>query len=139
MRILKTLLALNCWFTLLATVYLTVSVLVLRPPRLNVPLWIAMAAFFSVQGAMTLLAIKEARGGRAIRRVVVAGALALIGVSGSWVYATLSGGHFEGYALLLGSALVVQGALTLSVFVRPALISIASGLSPDRRSPRSTA
>ena len=33
----------------------------------------------------------------------------------SMMHETLSRSHFEGYALVLGAALVVQGALTLAV------------------------
>ena len=53
-----------------------------------------------------------------ITRTTIAGALAITWVGGTWAYATVTGTHFEGYALVLGSALVVQGALTLAVFVR---------------------
>ncbi len=34
------------------------------------------------------------------------------------VRSTLTSPHFEGYALVLGSMLAVQGALTLAVFAR---------------------
>ena len=115
---LKTALAAICIFTLLATVYLTASLIVLRPPRANDQQWSLMAALITVQGVATLVALFIARTAPA-RYAALAGAFAIALVGALSVYSTLSGPHFEGYALVLGSALVVQGALTLAAFVRP--------------------
>jgi hypothetical protein len=47
-----------------------------------------------------------------------AGAIVILCVGGLWVDATVSGPHFEGYALVLGSALFIQGILTIPVLWR---------------------
>jgi hypothetical protein len=112
----KTLLAVICSLTVLATGYLSLSLLILRPPRANYQEWIPMAALFLAQGALTLVAVARGGSGKWIRGILVAGGIAILGVGGSWAYATLSSPHFEGYALMLGSALALQGALTVLVF-----------------------
>ena len=117
---LKTALAAVCIFTLLATAYLTASLLVLRPPRANYQQWALMAALITAQGVLTLVALFLARTAP-VRYAALAGAFAIALAGAQWVFNTLSGPHFEGYALVLGSALVVQGALTLAAFVRQPL------------------
>ncbi len=106
-----------CMFTLLATAYLTASLLVLRPPRANYQQWSLMAALIIAQGVVTLVALLLARPAP-VRYAALAGAFAIALVGALSVFNTLSGPHFEGYALVLGSMLVVQGALTLAVFAR---------------------
>jgi len=111
----KTLLAVLCSLTVLATGFLSLSLFILRPPRANYQEWIPMAALFLAQGVMTLVALRGVSGGW-IRGVLVAGGIAILGVGGLWAYATLSGSHFEGYAFVLGSLLAIQGLLTVLVF-----------------------
>jgi hypothetical protein len=96
-----------CAFTILATACLSVSVLVLRPPRADYRTWFPMAALFVAQSAITL-ADRER-----LRPAMVTGSGAIVAVGGWWAYRTLNGVHFEGYALVLGSVLLVQGALTI--------------------------
>jgi hypothetical protein len=55
---LKTALAAICAFTLLATAYLTASLLILRPPRANYQPWALVASAIIVQGALTLVAMR---------------------------------------------------------------------------------
>jgi hypothetical protein len=112
----KTLLVVISSLTLAATGVLSLSLLILHPPRANYQEWFPMAALFLTQGGLTLFAVT--RGGPAtwIRRVLVAGGIAILCVGGMWAYATASAPHFEGYALVLGSALAIQGALTATVF-----------------------
>ena len=116
---LKTALTAACSFTLLATAALSASLIVLQPPRANVRQWLLMAALFASAGAATLVALHVRPAGSAIRALALAGAVAIVGVGAIWVYATVSGPHFEGYALVLGSALVVQGGLTIAVLLPP--------------------
>ena len=111
----KTALAAICTFTLLATAYLTASLLVLRPPRANYLQWTLVAAVILVQGALTLFAMR-AGVAKGLRYVVAAGGAAIAALGASSVYSTVSGPHFEGYALVLGSTLVGQGLLTLIAF-----------------------
>lgn len=120
--VMKTTLALISSFTLLAAGYLSLSVALLRPPRVNYGEWFLTATLFVGQSVLTLLAVTGLISGGWIRWVLLAGSVAVIGVGAAWVYATVSGPHFEGYAVVLGSAVVVQGVLTLahlsSAFVR---------------------
>jgi hypothetical protein len=114
---LKPALAVACAFTLLATVYLSVSLIVLQPPRANYRQWTFVASVIVVQGVLTLAAL-YAGGPAGLRYAASAGAAALVWIGASSVYSTMSGPHFEGYALVLGSAMVVQGLLTVATFLR---------------------
>ena len=111
----KTALAAICAFTLLATAYLTASLLILRPPRANYQQWTLVAAVILVQGALTLLALR-AGSPKGLRYAAAAGGAAIAALGTSSIYSTVSGPHFEGYALVLGSMLVIQGLLTLMAF-----------------------
>jgi hypothetical protein len=73
-----------------------------------------------------MAAVTAVRSGGWIRWLVLAGGIAIIWVGASWARATLASDHFEGYALVLGSMLVVQGALTLGVFLRPRLLRLST-------------
>jgi len=116
----KTLLAIITSLTVLATGYLSLSLLILRPPHANYYEWIPMATLFLVQGVLTLVAVARGVFGRWIRSGLAAGGIAILCVGSSCAYATLSSTHFEGYAVVLGSVLAVQGALTIPTFWRHA-------------------
>ena len=107
----QTVLAVICSFTLLATGFLSLSLIAFHPPRANYQAWLLMAALFVAQCVLTLVAITGALSGRWIR-------VAIICVGGSSVYATVTGPHFEGYVVLLASVLVIQGVLTLLRFLK---------------------
>ena len=118
----KTALAAICIFTLLATAYLAASLLILRPPRANYQKWAVTASVIVAQGVLTLTALWS---GTRVRQAIVAqGGRYLVAVSGviiavlgaSAVYSTLAGPHFEGYAIVLGSAMIIQGLLTVIMF-----------------------
>jgi hypothetical protein len=77
-----------------------------------------IAAAIVIQGMATLLL--PLFGGRKIFRAFVAiGAIALAILGASAIRGILAAPHFEGYVLLIGFALVVQGLLTLVVLLRP--------------------
>jgi hypothetical protein len=128
MSVMKTALALISSFTLLAAGYLSLSVAILRPPRVNYGEWFLMATLFVGQSVLTLVAVTGLVSGAWIRWGLLAGSVAIIGVGAAWVKATVSGPHFEGYALVLGSALVVQGVLTLA-HLSSALVRATSATS----------
>jgi hypothetical protein len=111
----KAALAAICIFTLSATVYLSASLMILRPPRANDQQWALVASAIIVQGALTLVALR-AGSSRGLRYAAAAGGVALAAFGASSIYSTVSGPHFEGYALVLGSMLVIQGLLTLITF-----------------------
>jgi hypothetical protein len=103
--------------TMAGTVLLTVSVLALRPARVNLAAWLAAAALFTAQGLLTLGALSHLLHGRIVRLSLLAGGAAIAWLGGSWAYGTVSGAHFEGHALVLGAALALQGALTIWIAV----------------------
>ena len=109
---LKTALAAICLLTLSATVYLSASLLILQPPRANDPQWALVASAIIAQGALTLGALRPGSP-RGLRYAAAAGGAAIAALGASSVYSTVSGPHFEGYALVLGSMLIIQGLLTL--------------------------
>lgn len=112
---LKTALAAVCLLTLSATLYLSASLLILQPPRANYQQWTLVATAIVAHGVLTLFAMR-AGSAKGLRYVAAGGGIALATLGGSWVYSTVSGSHFEGYALVLGSMLVIQGLLTLMAF-----------------------
>lgn len=115
----KSLLILMSLFTIAAGAWLAVMENVLKhegyPGRTMIDLLIA------AQGVATLSAILF-RAGSPLRILVILGAVALACVGISAVSNVLRASHFEGYVLVIGSALVIQGILTITAFVRPRLI-----------------
>ncbi|MHB8734886.1 MAG: hypothetical protein ACYC6M_06245 [Terriglobales bacterium] len=78
-----------------------------------------VAAGIAVQGVATLVFLLLS--GRVIFRVLVMlGAAAFLVLGGSAIVRVLRAPHFEGFVLLIGLALVVQGALTLFLATRQA-------------------
>lgn len=118
---LKGALAAICVLTLSATAFLTLSLIVLRPPRANFAAWSLMAGLFGAESVLSVVALAWGLSALAnwLRYTLLAGAAAVAIAGAWWVNATLSDSHFEGSALVLGSMLVAQGALTLWI-LRPA-------------------
>jgi len=114
-----------CGLTLLAVAYLTTSVLVLRPPRANLAAWLPLAALLITQCILTF--VTASRPLAWLRLLVVAGGAGLLAVGVWMVRGTLSSDHFEGYALVLGAVLVLQGALTVAAFFRMQDVTHATG------------
>ena len=113
----RAILAAICAFTLFATAYLTASLLVLRPPHANDQQWTFIAAVIVAQGVHTLIALRTSSP-TGLRYVTAAGGAVLAALGVRWVYGTISGPHFEGYAVVLGCASAIQGLLTLATFAR---------------------
>jgi hypothetical protein len=112
-----------CGFTILASCWLAVMSVVLRHPGYQ--RGVSQAVLFIILSLLTL-AVTTARLSAAWwRSLAVLGAAALVWAGGSAVAATLSGPHFEGYALLIGASLVLQGLLT-AVHLIPALLNSSS-------------
>jgi hypothetical protein len=77
----------------------------------------AVGACIAIQGLATVVLL--ILDGRSIfRAVVLAGALGLMLIGVSAIRRILEARHFEGFVLLIGSALIVQGLLTLAVVLR---------------------
>ena len=105
-----------CGLTIAAVVYLTTSVVVLRPPRANLSAWLPFAALLVAQCLLTFVAASRPLSW--LRWLVAAGGAGLVAVGASMVRGTLSSEHFEGYALILGAMLVLQGVVTVAAFFR---------------------
>jgi hypothetical protein len=123
----KTALTAVCVLLLLAVGYLSLSLVVLDPPRANFSAWFALAGILIAQTVLTLIALTRPQPPAALRQVVVGGALALAAIAVWRVRATLTGAHFEGYNLVLGALLFVQAALTVGLWGRAAS---TRGLTP---------
>lgn len=77
----------------------------------------AIAACIAIEGLATLLYL--VMDGRSIfRTVVFLGAVGVVLLGASAIKGILDGPHFEGFVLLIGSALIVQGLLALVVLLR---------------------
>jgi len=104
-----------CGFTLLASVWLAVMFVVLHRPGYE--RGVSLALIFVVQGLLTLGVTTGLLSALGWRLLAVAGAAGIIWAGGAAVSTTLTSAHFEGYALILGIALVVQGLLTAGQLV----------------------
>ena len=119
--ILKMALTAICLCTLVATAFLTMSLLALRPPGASYQQWPMTASVIVAQGVLTLVALWT-ESPRALRYVAGAGGLAIAALGADAAYRTLSGPDFEGYALVLGSVMAIQGMFTVIAFAEwPAL------------------
>jgi len=126
----KSFLAAIAVFTATASCWLFVMYFVLKHPGYEAHASIAL--LFLAQSLLTLILVASSApagfSGRpeglhavrlGLRLIVLAGACGIAWAGVSAVSSTLTGPHFEGFALLIGSALVLQGALTLVTFARP--------------------
>jgi hypothetical protein len=77
----------------------------------------ATAACITIQGLATVLCL--VLDGRSIfRTLVLAGAVGAVLLGASAIKRILDAPHFEGFVLLVGSALIVQGVLAIMVVLR---------------------
>jgi hypothetical protein len=105
-----------CLCTMCSVAYLSLSLLILRPPRAS-HAWPAEAVFVLV---VTGLAFAWAKAGGLspwIRPVLVFGTLTLGALGGVSIYAGVIG-DFEGYGVALGMLFTIQALLTL-VHLKP--------------------
>ena len=109
-----------CAATILSSAYLSLSLLILRPPRADYAGWFVEAALFVVQGTLTIVALTFS-GTRSwwSRSLLSAGGIAIAGIGGRALYGAVAG-HVEGYGLLLGLLLSIQGLVTIQHFHRRA-------------------
>jgi hypothetical protein len=110
-------LACLCVFSLAAGCWLALMESILRHPAFLQR--IALAAVIVGQSALTLGVISGSSG-RLSRLVISAGACMLLAMGALAVSKNVTGHHFEGFALIIGLALVVQAILTVSMVVRGA-------------------
>jgi hypothetical protein len=80
---------------------------------------VSLALIFIVQSLLTLALTTGLLSALWWRILAVTGAAGIVWAGGAAVSNTLAGPHFEGYALIIGVALVLQGLLTTGQFVTP--------------------
>lgn len=110
----RLLLRLVCAFTILASTWLTTMYFFLQHPGYEQRA--AISVGFAVAGLITLASLQLARPPAWLQALVALAAIGLIYAGSSAVNAVLQpNAHFEGFALVIGAALAVQGVLTLVV------------------------
>ena len=77
----------------------------------------AMAAYIALQAVATLLFLLL-NGRPALRGLIITGAVGIALLGASAVYRIGQSQHFEGFVLVIGLALMLQGALTVAVLLR---------------------
>jgi hypothetical protein len=110
MRRMRSLLGAVCCFTI-ASCWLATMSLVLHQAGFRAQMGLAL--LFVAQSLLTLAVLAGLLPGIATRIVLAAGALGLATVGGGAIATNLSRPHFEGYALVIGAVLTLQGTLTL--------------------------
>ncbi len=118
----RTLLAGVACFTIAASVWLAAMALLRHRP--GYATLVGLALLFALQSLLTLGFLVGWLSGRGARVVLASGAAGLAAVGGRALAVNLARPHFEGYAVIIGATLTLQGLLTLwSLYVRrpPAL------------------
>jgi hypothetical protein len=135
MAAMKTILAAIAVFTAAACSWLFVMYLVLQHPGYQARA--SLAVILVAQSVLTLVLVAvgapgtqsgETEGAHAARMgllyVVLTGALGIAWAGYQFVSSTLSGPHFEGFALVIGGALALQGLLTVVTYTRPLALGV---------------
>jgi hypothetical protein len=100
-----------CFFTLAAAAWLGIMETVLRHPGFVLRIFGEM--FFAAQSLATILFLIF-RGHKPFRFLLMLGSVAILIIGGLAMIAVLKAAHFEGYILVIGAALILQGALTIA-------------------------
>ena len=104
-----------CGITTAAACFLGLSYALLKGlDDLRPLIWLT---FFIAQSALTLFALGAVVTGTVLDVVLIAGAAGLTWLGWSMVDRTLSDPHFEGYRLVMGGVGMLQGVLTLLLFL----------------------
>ena len=107
----RTLTNLVCGFGVVACSWLAVMFVVLHRPGFERGALIA--ALFVVQSLLALATVNDVLQATAWRLLALAGAAGIVWAGSRAVAETVSSPHFEGYALIIGTSLVLQGLLTV--------------------------
>jgi hypothetical protein len=107
----RSLLAGCCLFTIAASCWIATMAVVLH--RDGYGTQVGLALFLALESTLTLRVLSQVLRALRARLVVAAGAVAIAGVGIRAIDLTLTRLHFEGYAVVIGAALVLQGFLTL--------------------------
>jgi hypothetical protein len=117
-NVMRIVIAALCVFTAAAASWLVVMETMLRHPGFEQR--IVVASLIALQSLLTL-AVTRGLFGYNLRIAAGIGAAALFLVGLQAMRATLTGPHFEGFALVIGAALVLQGTMTLWMMLRGGL------------------
>ena len=99
-----------CGFTAVACLWLAFMFVALHRPGFEAGL--LMSTLCLSQAVLTLAVLNGWLRGDAWRLLVLVGAAGIVWTGARAVANTLNGRHFEGFALVIGAALVLQGLLT---------------------------
>ena len=117
MPVVRTLLAGVSCFTITASAWLATMALVLHRPGYQA--LVGLALLFILQSLLTIGVISGNLAGRGARAVLAVGAAGIVASGGRAIAVNFTRPHFEGYAVMIGVALMLQGLLTLwSLYVR---------------------
>jgi hypothetical protein len=116
--VLRRILAAVCGFTALAGLWLCVMEWVLKHSGFEMRALLDLA--FVVQSVLTLAFVFGLAPG-AWRWIAAAGAVLVAYFGGSAVVRNLQQAHFEGFVIVIGAALVLQGLLTIAATTGPLL------------------
>jgi hypothetical protein len=111
-RVRRGMLLIVCICTMCSVAYLSLSLLILRPPHASYRTWSAEAAFVLVLTALTFVSAKTGGLSTWTRSLLFVGSLGLAVVGGMTCYAAVTR-DFEGYAVVLGTLFSLQAVLTL--------------------------
>lgn len=114
-KVLATAVTALCVVSIAASCFLALSYMTLKGMSDLRPL--SVLVLFIAEAAVTLLALNVMTLGFGLDVIALAGAFVLTWFASSMVVNTLASSHFEGYAVLLGGIGVLQGGLTLILFV----------------------
>ena len=104
-------------FTAAASSWLIVMYFVLQHPGYE---WrAALAALFVAMSVLTVSALAGWADGGWTRPLLLVGSAGLLLAGASAIRTNFDSRHFEGFAVIIGLALALQGVLTLLVFWRP--------------------
>ncbi len=103
-----------CCATIAASCWLATMFLVLH--RAGYLRGMTLAMFFALQGVLTLAVLAGWLVSAPVRVLTLVGASGIVVAGATALASHLSASHFEGYAVVIGAGLVVQGALTLGLF-----------------------
>jgi hypothetical protein len=110
MPLMRTVLNGCCWFTVAASSWLGVMFVVLHRPGYERGL--GLVVLFILQSLLTLAVTTAWLSAAGWRLLAILGAAGITWAGGAAVINTLNRPHFEGYALVIGVVLVLQGVLT---------------------------
>jgi hypothetical protein len=117
----RTILNALCGLTILSSSWLAVMFVVLHRPGYE--RGVSMSLLFVIQGLLTLAVTNGMLSAVWWRILAVAGAVGITWAAGAAVANTLNGPHFEGYALVIGVALILQGVVTTGLLIATHLAS----------------